>query len=179
MMPKINCLISMRTLIIVVAPFLLSSCGYTIVKSPIQVELQRSSPQTIVFENTGENTIALVPTFSTAEAILIDPGASTTIEVAIASIRSTRRADDVPWLQADASPPWNVIVGPSPEGFLGQADLDAVVNVRVGDQPPEERRISLSSCGGGDWVDRPADPASHVIDLANPPLPGVPVRLCP
>ena len=169
------------TALCVVATCLLSSCGYyTVVRTPIQVEMQRSEEQRLILKNSGSQTITLISNRSDSSARSIPPGAREVISFRVASVREAERADDIPWLQAVSNSSWNVVIATSPESYLEQEDADAVLRLQVYDETetPLIRRLSLINCNPR-WSDTSAAAANHVIDLAKSPLTGVPERLCP
>lgn len=109
----------------------------------------------------------------------VGPGEREQIDFEIASTVSAERAEDMSWLVIAPGGAWNAVMALDPVGYLTQPDLDAALTIRTGEGTAEQRRFALMSCPASNWVDAAAPEVDHFIDLAAPPLPGVPVRICP
>ena len=75
----------------------------------------------------------------------------------------------------------NLIEDSEPSGYFAQPALDATLRVGVlgTGTPPDESRYVLNDCRNGGWSAGPAPAKEHRIDIANPPLSGIPKKICP
>jgi|GEM_PF-2107238 len=170
-----GCRLPMPAAAIVLA---VAACTNT-VPNPERVELHRSAPQTLVLRNEGSVPVVVAPQADDVEPLAIPPDGEDRLTVELASVADVAPAGDGTGARPVPGTERTLLAATDPAGYLVQADLDAVLRAGPAGAPPDAWRIAFAGCPGGGWAAAPAPPAEHVLDLSEPPLPGVPVRLCP
>ena len=159
---------------------LLAGCGTTI--PPVdELEHFRSKTQTLVLENRGNETLLIVSQSGNRDPLRVPAGGAVRITFVVLTVAELVLREGQTRYQVVGGSARNLIEDSTPSGYLAQPALDATLRVGVlgTGAPPDERRYALNDCRNGDWSAGPAPAKEHSIDIANPPLPGIPGRICP
>ena len=157
---------------------LLGACSRTIVPRVERIELHRSAPQHLVLTNDGDQPAFIEPFEEGAPTLRLEPGSNAVFDFVVASVAEVQPVPGQPWRAVAPGMETNVALMIEPEGYLQQSGPDLVLSVRIEDDAARERRFSLQ-CGIEGWEAAPAPEDEHEVDLAQPPLAGVPERICP
>ena len=156
---------------------LLSACSRTNVPRIERIELHRSAPQHLVVTNGGSQPAFIEPFQEDAPMLRLEPGSDAAFNFVVASVAEVQPVPGQPWRAVAPGTETNIALMIEPEGYLQPSGPDLVLRVRLEDDAGE-RRFSLQ-CSMEGWETAPAPSADHEVDLAQPPLAGVPERICP
>ena len=156
----------------------LAACAHEI-PNPDQLELHRSAPQTLVLQNGGDRPLVVQPQTVGKAPLTVPQGGTARIGFEVLSVVHIELSKGGTRFRVVDGTSRNIIDRTDPAGYLKQTGSDATLRIGATDALPDEWRFALSGCPRGGWEGRPAPARDHAIDLANPPLPGVPSRICP
>ena len=157
---------------------LLGACNRTVVAPTERIELHRSAPQHLVMRNGGDRPAFIEPFQEGEPTLRLDPGSDSVFDLVIASVAEVEPVPGQPWRAVVPGTTANIALMTQPQGYLQQSGPDLVLRVRRDDDGAREHRFSLQ-CGVEGWEAAPAPEDEHEVDLARPPLAGVPERICP
>ncbi len=157
---------------------MLAACSHEI-PNPDQLELHRSAAQTLVLRNSGDGALIVQPQVEGLAPLTVPNGGAAQIRFEVLSVVQIKILEGSTRFRVVKGTGRNIVDDTDPVGYLKQSDIDASLRIGAVDALPSEWRFSLSECPQGGWEKRPAPIREHVIDIANPLLPGVPSRICP
>ena len=157
---------------------LLGACSRTFVPRIERIELHRSAPQHLLVRNGADRPAFIEPFEEGAPTLRLEPGSDAVFDFVVASVAEVEPVPGQPWRALAAGTETNIALMIEPEGYLQPSGPDLVLQVRLDDDVARERRFSLQ-CGVEGWEAAPAAEDEHEVDLARPPLAGVPERICP
>ena len=157
----------------------LAACHHSVVPNYDQLELHRSSAQALVLLNGGDSPLLVQPQGDGDGPLTIPAGGTVRIGFEVLSVIEIEVPEGGTRFQTVEGTARNIVENTAPAGYLSQTDIDATLRVGEADALPEKRRFALAGCPGGGWEAGPAGGRDHSFDLAVPPLPGIPWRLCP
>jgi hypothetical protein len=157
---------------------LLGACSRSTVPQTERIELHRSAPQHLMLHNGGDLPAFIEPLEETKPTLRLEPGSDAIFDFVVASFAEVEPVPGEAWRAVAAGTETNVALLIDPGGYLQESGPDLVLRVRFDDEVAQERRFSLH-CGVDGWETTPAPEGEHEVDLARPPLAGVPERICP
>ena len=174
--------VAARAIATVFAIALLVGCETTHKRVP-ELEQIRSEVQTLILENSGTETLLIMAQDRSDDRnpLQIPPSGAARITFSVLTVVELELREGRTRYEIVAGTERNLIESTDPPGYVGQPDLDATLRVGVSGHtdPPDERRYTLNDCRNGGWHTRAAAAQEHRIDISNPPLPGIPSRICP
>jgi hypothetical protein len=156
---------------------LLGACNRTTVPQAEPIELHRSGSQHLVLRNGSDRPASIESFEETAPTLRLEPGSGAAFDFVVATLAEAEPVPGRPWRALAPGTETNVALI-EPGGYLQESGPDLVLRVRFDDEATQERRFSLQ-CGVDGWEAAPAPEGEHEVDLARPPLAGVPERICP
>lgn len=164
----------------VIAAMALAAVACVSTPNRAQLKLHRSATQLLVFENSGAETLYVYPQKNeSAPPLPVPPGGDARIEFVVLSIADIQIPEGETRYEQIPGTTQNLVLGLDSAGYIYRSGPEAILRVGASEELKRPWRLSVDRCPGSGWTDGKAPPARHTIDLAAPPLPGVPSRLCP
>ena len=151
------------------AAVLVVACGEIKIPAFKIVELHRSADQSLVVANATDVTIHVMPATTGAPVIEIKSGDHWTTQFTVVTL-ATRDAVGV----VVAGSQHNDIKPVGGTRYLTSAGEDWVLTASPGDDP-WKHGMFFGEC----WFAGPATSATYHLDVAAPPIPGLPTEICP
>ena len=156
----------------------LSACN-GVVSNVDQLVLHNSKPQTLVLQNGGDRPLLVQAQTGVGPPLPVAAGGSVSIKFEVLSVIQIAVPEGGTRFRVIDGTSRNIVEATNPSGYLRQTGGDAILRIGPAGAPADEHRLSLKNCPNGGWEKGPAPGHERTIDIARPPLPGVPSRICP
>ena len=156
-------------IILLAAASVVVACSERTIRSFDKVELHRSAGQSLVVTNLTDDTIHVVPASPGVPNIEIIAGGHWTMHFMV--VTSASRDGDGAVI---AGSKHNDIDPVSGTRYLTMIGEDWVLTAGPREDP-WEHELFFGKC----WFTGPTGPGSHRLKVAAPPIPGLPVEICP